>query len=209
MAFSRRDFLSTAVVGAVSLGLEGEERKKPVADKGEAAAAAGKRPIIISAANGFDYLDEAFSFLQGGGDTLEAALRVVKGPENDPNDDSVGLGGLPNEEGVVELDSCCMHGPTRRAGSVGACAISRMSRKVARAVMEHTGRRDARRRRSRTLCRGPGFSPREPADRTLPQDLVAVEGDRFRLVGAGIVPVPDWHKRLPASPRADDFERPR
>src|ERR1035441_9448631 len=36
------------------------------------------------------------------------ALRVVKGPEDDPNDDSVGLGGLPNEEGVVELDACCM-----------------------------------------------------------------------------------------------------
>jgi len=101
MAFSRRDFLSTAVVGAVSLGLEGEERKKPGPDKAEAAAVAGKRPIIISAANGFDYLDEAFEFLKGGGDTLEAALRVVKGPENDPTDDSVGLGGLPNEEGVV------------------------------------------------------------------------------------------------------------
>ena len=115
MAFSRRDFLSTAVIGAVSLGLEGEESKQPNSNKA-AASVVGKRPIIISAGNGFDYMDEAFAFLKNGGDTLEAALKVVKGPEDDPNDDSVGLGGLPNEEGVVELDSCCMHGPTRRAG---------------------------------------------------------------------------------------------
>ena len=64
MAFSRRDFLSTAVIGAVSLGLEGEERKKPDTDKAEAAAAAGKRPIIISAANGFDYLERPSHFLK-------------------------------------------------------------------------------------------------------------------------------------------------
>jgi N4-(beta-N-acetylglucosaminyl)-L-asparaginase len=116
MAFSRRDFLSTAVIGAVSLGLEGEEQ--PQSNRSETPVA-GKRPIIISAANGFDYMEEAFAFLKNGGDTLDAALRVVRGPEDDPNEDSVGLGGLPNEEGVVELDSCCMHGPTRRAGSVG------------------------------------------------------------------------------------------
>ena len=73
------------------------------------------------------------------GDTLDAALKVVKGPEDDPNDDSVGLGGLPNEEGVVELDSCCMHGPTRRAGSVGGVRNIKNVSLVAQAVMEHTG----------------------------------------------------------------------
>jgi len=64
---------------------------------------------------------------------------VVSGPENDPNDDSVGLGGLPNEEGVVELDACCMHGPTRRAGSVGGVRDIKNVASVAKAVMEHTG----------------------------------------------------------------------
>jgi N4-(beta-N-acetylglucosaminyl)-L-asparaginase len=102
-------------------------------------AQAPKRPIIICAHNGFNYLDDAFAFLQSGGDTLDAALRVVKGPEDDPNDTSVGLGGIPNEEGVVELDACCMHGPTRRAGSVGGVRNIKNVSLASKAVMEHTG----------------------------------------------------------------------
>ena len=98
-----------------------------------------KRPIIVCAHNGFNYLEDAFAFLKGGGDTLDAALKVVKGPEDDPNDTSVGLGGMPNEEGVVELDACCMHGPTRRAGSVGGVRNIKNVSLVAKAVMEHTG----------------------------------------------------------------------
>ncbi len=78
-------------------------------------------------------------FLKNGGDTLDAAIRVVKGAEDDPNDDTVGLGGLPNEEGVVELDACCMHGPTRRAGSVGGVRNIKNVALVSKAVMEHTG----------------------------------------------------------------------
>ncbi len=98
-----------------------------------------KRPIIVCANNGFNYLEDAFAFLKSGGDTLDAALRVVKGPEDDPNDTSVGLGGIPNEEGVVELDACCMHGPTRRAGSVGGVRNIKNVSLVSKAVMEHTG----------------------------------------------------------------------
>src|SRR5271165_4848472 len=139
MAFSRRAFLSMAAIGAVSSGLDAEDRKKVEPGKSDSAAMAGKRPIIVSAGNGFSYLGDAFVFLKNGGDTLEAALRVVQGPENDPNDDSVGLGGLPNEEGVVELDSCCMHGPTRRAGSVGGVRNIKNVSLVSKAIMEHTG----------------------------------------------------------------------
>jgi N4-(beta-N-acetylglucosaminyl)-L-asparaginase len=130
MSFSRRDFLTTAVVGSVSLGLQPEA---------SAQSGGGKRPIIVCAGNGYDYLEEAYTFLKNGGDTLDAALKVVKGPEDDPNETSVGLGGIPNEEGVVELDACCMHGPTRRAGSVGGVRNIKNVSLVAKAVMEHTG----------------------------------------------------------------------
>jgi len=138
MIVSRRDFLASAVVGSLSLGLQGQDRKEQEPKK-PGALTGGKRPIIVCAGNGFNYLEDAYKFLSTGGDTLDAALRVVKGPEDDPKDDSVGLGGLPNEEGVVELDACCMHGPTRRAGSVGGVRNIKNVSLVAKAVMEHTG----------------------------------------------------------------------
>src|SRR5579862_8983414 len=130
MSVSRRDFLSSAVVGSISLGL---------LNKQATAQAGGKRPIIVCANNGFNYLDDAYAFLAGGGDTLDSAILVVTGPEDDPKDDSVGLGGLPNEDGVVELDACCMHGPTRRAGSVGGVRNIKNVSQVAKAVMNNTG----------------------------------------------------------------------
>ena len=95
--------------------------------------------VRLSVFHGGFYLDDAYAFLKGGGDTLDAALKVVKGPEDDPNDTSVGLGGLPNEEGVVELDACCMHGPTHRAGSVGGVRNIKNVSLVSKAVFEHTG----------------------------------------------------------------------
>jgi N4-(beta-N-acetylglucosaminyl)-L-asparaginase len=149
MVFSRRDFVKTSVLGAVAAGVgkraRGEEPKpdagsqERVAPNQDAQAGPHKRPIIICANNGREYIENAFEFLKGGGDTLDAALKVVKGPEDDPNDTSVGLGGLPNEEGIVELDSCCMHGPTRRAGSVGGVRNIKNVSLVAKAVMDQTG----------------------------------------------------------------------
>src|SRR6059058_3492102 len=139
MSVSRRDFLTGAVVGSLSLGSQGQDRKEREPKSPPVAQAGGKRPIIVCAGNGYDYLEDAYKFLSGGGDTLDAALRVVRGPEDDPKDDSVGLGGLPNEEGVVELDSSCMHGPTRRAGSVGGVRNIKNVALLAQAVMQHTG----------------------------------------------------------------------
>jgi len=204
MAFSRRDFLSTAVVGAMSLGLEGEERNKPESYKTEKPAAADRRPIIVSAGNGFDYLEDAFSFLKNGGDTLDAALKVVKGPEDDPNDDSVGLGGLPNEEGVVELDACCMHGPSRRAGSAGGVRNIKNVSLVAKAVMEHTGH---------VMLVGEGAERFAVAQGFPRENLLTERSRKIWLLwkethsdwwGPGLAS-PDWKKRMTTSPRADDF----
>ena len=148
MPFSRRDFVKTSVLGALATGVGAQAsvasslggNGRPSQDSSHASQSGPyKRPIIVSANNGYAYLEDAFVFLKGGGDTLDAALRVVKGPEDDPNDDSVGLGGLPNEEGVVELDASCMHGPTRRAGSVGGVRNIKNVSLVSKAVMQHTG----------------------------------------------------------------------
>jgi len=144
MPFSRRDFVKTSVLGAVAAGVgtpsKGEDAKpNPVPQEHDVQAGSHKRPIIICANDGYAYLEDAYAFLKNGGDTLDAALKVVKGPEDDPNDDTVGLGGIPNEEGVVELDACCMHGPTRRAGSVGGVRNIKNVSLVSKAVMEHTG----------------------------------------------------------------------
>src|SRR6267154_1419263 len=141
MPFSRRDFVKTSVLGAVAAGVGSQTQADHTKQAAQADAQSGsyKRPIIICAHNGLNYLEDAFAVLKSGGDTLDAALKVVKGPEDDPNDTSVGLGGIPNEEGVVELDACCMHGPTRRAGSVGGVRDIKNVASVAKAVMEHTG----------------------------------------------------------------------
>ena len=141
MSISRRDFLNSAWAGSVAVALSDKTVVgQQVSGKNEGAGRASKLPVIICAANGYNYLDEAYAFLSGrGGDTLDAALKVVQGPENDPNDESVGLGGHPNEEGVVELDACCMHGPTRTAGSVGGVRNIKNVSLLSNAVRLHTG----------------------------------------------------------------------
>ena len=144
MSISRRGFLGSAIAASVATGLKAPNSNAQDSSHTDSSHpggyfGVGKRPIVVCSHNGVNYLDDAFAFLKSGGDTLDAAIRVVKGPEDDPNDDSVGLGGLPNEEGVVELDSCCMHGPTRRAGSVGGVRNIKNVGLVAKAVMEHTG----------------------------------------------------------------------
>jgi N4-(beta-N-acetylglucosaminyl)-L-asparaginase len=137
MSISRRGFIESALVTSLATGLNAQEKRKT--PQARETASPPKRPIILCSDRGRNYLDDAFLFLKSGGDTLDAAIRVVKGPEDDPFDHTVGLGGLPNEDGVVELDACCMHGPTRRGGSVGAVRNIKNVSLVAKAVMEHTG----------------------------------------------------------------------
>ena len=140
MGFTRRKFIATTALGAAALGVS-TEPSRAAAPSGSQAAIAGppQHPVLISKVTGKRSLDEAYEMLLRGEDTLDACLHVNKAQEDDANDDTVGLGGLPNEEGVVELDSCCMHGPTRRAGSVGAVREIKNVCLLAKAVMQHTG----------------------------------------------------------------------
>jgi N4-(beta-N-acetylglucosaminyl)-L-asparaginase len=143
--WSRRKFFLTSLAGSAVASanklfgremdpLNAATRLPPAADS----TAQGKRPLIISSANGLHALDRGMDILKKGGDTLDAVVAAVTVVEDDPNDDSVGYGGLPNEEGEVELDASCMHGPTGRAGSVaGVRRIKNVSR-LAKTVMERT-----------------------------------------------------------------------
>ena len=138
MKFTRRDFLATTALGSASLALDIQAQQAP-GYKPPPPGPKPKAPVIICAANGYNYLDRGYAVLTSGGDTLDAVMQAITGPEDDPNDDSVGLGGLPNEECVVELDSCCMHGPTRMAGAVAAVHDIKNVSLLAKTVMEHTG----------------------------------------------------------------------
>lgn len=143
MKFSRRDFIASAALTSAGLALNAEGQTTKVIDgqkpQTKEMARTWKRPVLISSGNGFATLDAGYETLRRGGDTLDGVMAVIRGPEDDPNDDSVGYGGLPNEEGVVELDACCMHGPTRRAGSVAGVHNIKNVSQLSKAVMEHTG----------------------------------------------------------------------
>ena len=142
--WSRRKFFLTSLAGSAvaSAGkLFGGSRSNgsdAPAFASLAPVAQGKRPLIISSANGLHALGAGMDILKKGGDTLDAVVAAVTIVEDDPNDDSVGYGGLPNEEGEVELDASVMHGPTHRAGSVASVRRIKNVSRLAKTVMEKT-----------------------------------------------------------------------
>lgn len=102
------------------------------------AGAAPAKSIVIASENGLRCCARAMEWLGQGKDTLDAVVAGVNINEEDPEDNSVGYGGLPNEDGVVELDASVMHGPTRRAGSVAALRNIKTPSKIAKLVMERS-----------------------------------------------------------------------
>ncbi len=138
---NRRDFVRTGAAAAVAAAA-------PSAVFGQAPAVVRRaaRPLVIAAANGNRFknggpvtcVERAFQMITSGGDVLDAVIAGVNIVELDPEDSSVGYGGLPNADGVVQLDSCCMHGPRKRAGGVGALEGVRTPSLVAKAVADLT-----------------------------------------------------------------------
>ncbi|MEA2722684.1 MAG: N4-(beta-N-acetylglucosaminyl)-L-asparaginase [Gemmatimonadales bacterium] len=127
---SRRTFLEAGGVAAATVALPSTS----AAVLGRGAA----RPAAVSSSNGLRAVNRAMELVLGGADTLDAAVEGVKIQELDPADNSVGYGGLPNEDGVVQLDASCMHGPTRRAGAVAALEGIKTPSEVARLVLKYT-----------------------------------------------------------------------
>jgi N4-(beta-N-acetylglucosaminyl)-L-asparaginase len=139
--WSRRKFFLSSLAGGLAASADKLMAGAKPPESGASAPSApaqGTRPIIISSANGLHALDKGMAVLKSGGDTLDAVIAAVTVVEDDPNDDSVGYGGLPNEEGEVELDASCMHGPTRRAGAVAGVRRIKNVAQLAKTVMEKT-----------------------------------------------------------------------
>ncbi len=134
-SFDRRDFLkTTALLGAGTI--IGSNLKNVAL--AEQKLSSRFKPVVIASANGLKTVEAAMEMIKNGSDALDAVIAGVNIVEDDPNDDSVGYGGLPNEEGVVELDSAVMHGPSYRGGSVAALRNIKNPSKVARLVLERT-----------------------------------------------------------------------
>lgn len=135
---SRRAFVFTGAAAGAAVAAFGQGptviRRSPA------------KPVVVSSANGNKFknggdvtcVEKAFSMITQGSDVLDALIAGVNIVELDPLDDSVGYGGLPNAEGVVQLDSSCMHGAKKRAGAVAALEGVRTPSLVAKAVMDLT-----------------------------------------------------------------------
>jgi len=129
-SLSRREFLGAAAAAGAApvLGSFPSPRRR----------APEPGIVVVSSGNGRNAVEEAYRVAAAGGDPLDAAVAGVVLVELDPKDTSVGLGGLPNEEGVVELDASVMHGPKCAGGAVAGLRNIATPSKVAKLVMERS-----------------------------------------------------------------------
>lgn len=138
----RREFLRNGAVAGLTLA----SAKSAVAQFPNIIIQSGIKPVVVASSNGNRFknggtmtsVQKAFTMMTQGADVLDAVIAGVNICELDPLDDSVGYGGLPNADGIVQLDSSCMHGPKKRAGAVAALEGVRTPSLVARAVLDYT-----------------------------------------------------------------------
>jgi N4-(beta-N-acetylglucosaminyl)-L-asparaginase len=156
---TRRDFVKTgAAAGVLAAGPASAQAPAVIASQ-------AAQPVVVASANGNVYknggartaVHEAFERMVRGEDVLDALIAGVNICELDPEDDSVGYGGLPNADGVVQLDASCMHGPRRRAGAVASIEGVRTPANVAKAVLDETDHHLIVGRGAQEFARGLGF----------------------------------------------------
>ncbi len=138
----RRDFMISSAVAGVALASE----RAVKANAPTMLIPAAVKPLVVASSNGNRFknggdvtcVQKAYSMITKGEDVLDALVAGVNIVELDPLDDSVGYGGLPNADGVVQLDSSVMHGPRKQAGAVACLEGVRTPSLVAKAVSEQT-----------------------------------------------------------------------
>jgi N4-(beta-N-acetylglucosaminyl)-L-asparaginase len=133
MKTRRREFLKTSALAGAGMALS-----PGLAVLETLSAQTKAKPIVISSANGLKATAKAMDMILQGTDALDAVVTGVNIVEDDPNDMTVGYGGLPNEDGVVELDACVMHGPSCRGGAVASLRNIKNPSKVAKVIMERS-----------------------------------------------------------------------
>ncbi len=179
---TRRDFVTTTAMTAGVVAASADAALgAPAVRRSQA------RPIVVASGNAHRFrnggtetcVERAFRLMTAGTDVLEALVAGINIVELDPAENSVGFGGLPNADGVVQLDACCMHGATRRAGGVAALEGVRTPASVAKAVLDHTAHRLLVGVGAQTFARQLGF--------TIEDDLNTPESRRLWL---------EWKRRV-------------
>jgi N4-(beta-N-acetylglucosaminyl)-L-asparaginase len=160
MKINRREFVMTGAAAGVGAGVARVAGQAPaVITPGQA------KPVVVSSDNGHEFknggqrtcVETAFAMITEGKDVLDALIAGVNIVELDPEDTSVGYGGLPNADGVVQLDASCMHGPRKRAGAVACLEGVRTPSLVARKVMDDTDHHLLVGRDAQAFARNMGF----------------------------------------------------
>src|SRR5688572_3033187 len=186
---NRRDFVKTSAAAGLAAAFPAPDLYLPRAVK----------PVVIADHSGIRYknggprsaVEEAFLRITRGEDVLDALIAGVNIPELDPEETGIGYGGLPNAEGVVQLDASCMHGPKRRAGGVAALEGVRTPSKVAKAVMDQTDHHLLVGRGAQEFARALGF--------TIEPDLNTEQSRRLWL---------EWRRRADPEHWLDPNRRP-
>ena len=159
---NRRDFIRT---GAAVTGFAAATSRTAFG-RAPAVQTSSVSPVVIASGNGHRIrnggsetcVETAYRMMTGGADVLESLIAGVNLNELDPQEGGVGFGGSPNADGIVQLDSCCMHGPRKRAGGVAAIEGVKTPSLVAHAVMEHTDHHLLVGHDARDFARNMGFT---------------------------------------------------
>ena len=156
---NRREFVVSSAAGIAAVA------HTRVSGKAPAVIRQSLKPLVVSSANGFEYknggtktgIEIAFAMIAEGKDVLDAVVAGVNVCELDPEETSVGYGGMPNADGVVQLDASCMHGPKKRAGAVACLEGVRTPSLVAQRVMNETDHVLLVGKDAQTFARNMGF----------------------------------------------------